>query len=67
MRKSRLGAERVRNIRPSKDARHRDKATILDSLAKRLDCDRTEVNFLFAKQTDKLVLEAIKIPDVGFH
>ena len=52
--------------KPEKE-RFRSRAAILDLLANRLSCDRSEVNFLFEQSVESLSLEGVGIPDVRIH
>ena len=57
----------MKSSKESKRERRSSKIAILDLLASRLNCERSEVNFLFGQDTDSLSIEAVEIPDVKFH
>ena len=53
--------------RKSDNEHFRSRAAILDLLANRLNCDRSEVNFLFGQSAESLNSESVGIPDVRIH
>lgn len=57
----------MKSSRESKREHRDSKIAILDLLASRLNCERSEVNFLFGQDTESLNVEAVEIPDVKFY